>query len=185
MWILTTLGWEIHVSLPDTKKFVVIAAPHTSNWDFPLGILVIKALKLDVKWIGKHTIFRWPFAALFRALGGTPVDRTQSLNVIRQTTDLFNQSENLIFALAPEGTRSKTDHWKTGFYHIAKAANVPIALGYLDFGKKQVGVHDSFYPGVDIEADFIRIAEYYKDKQGKNPENTSLIRVKSGIKEPR
>ena len=89
-----------------------------------------------------------------------------------------NQSENLIFALAPEGTRSKTDHWKTGFYHIARAAKVPIAFGYLDFGKKQVGVSDSFYPGDDIEADFRLIAEYYKDKQGKNPENTSLIRVK-------
>ena len=185
MWILTTLGWEVHASFPDIKKYVIIAAPHTSNWDFPLGILVIKALKLDVKWIGKHTIFRWPFGAFFRALGGTAVDRTQSLNVIRQTTDLFKQSENLIFALAPEGTRSKTDHWKTGFYHIAKAANVPIALGYLDFGRKQVGVRDTFQPGDDIEADFKRIAEYYKDKQGKNPENTSLVRIKIGIKAPR
>ena len=185
IWILTTLGWELHAGFPDVKKYIIIAAPHTSNWDFPLGILFVKALKMDVNWIGKHTIFRWPFGALFRALGGTPVDRSQSLNVIRQTTDLFEQSENLIFALAPEGTRSKTDHWKTGFYHIAKAANVPIALGYLDFGKKQVGVRESFYPGDDIEADFKRIADYYKNKQGKNPENTSLIRVKAGIKEPR
>ena len=178
MWILTTLGWEIHADFPDLEKYVIIAAPHTSNWDFPLGILVIKALRIDVSWIGKHTIFRWPFGWFFRALGGTPVDRGKSLNVIQQTTDLFNQSENLIFALAPEGTRSKTDHWKTGFYHIARAAKVPIAFGYLDFGKKQVGVRDSFYPGDDIEADFQLIAEYYKDKQGKNPENTSLIRVK-------
>ena len=178
MWILTTLGWEIHADFPDLEKYVIIAAPHTSNWDFPLCILVIKALKLDVSWIGKHTIFRWPFGWFFRALGGTPVDRGQSLNVIQQTTDLFNQSEHLIFALAPEGTRSKTNHWKTGFYHIARAAKVPIAMGYLDFGKKQVGVSDSFYPGDDIEADFRLIAEYYKDKQGKNPENTSLIRVK-------
>jgi len=185
MWILTTLGWELHAGFPDIKKYVVIAAPHTSNWDFPLGILLIKALKMDVNWLGKHTIFRWPFGTLLRALGGTPVDRTQSLNVIRQTTELFKQSENLIFALAPEGTRSKTDHWKTGFYHIAKAANVPIALGYLDFGRKQVGVRDIFYPGDDIEADFRKIAEYYKDKHGKNPENTSLIRAKKGIKEPR
>ena len=190
MWILTTLGWEIHADFPDLEKYVVIAAPHTSNWDFPLGILIIKALKIDVSWIGKHTIFRWPFGWFFRALGGTPVNRGKSLNVIQQTTDLFNQSDRLIFALAPEGTRSKTDHWKTGFYHIAKAANVPIALGYLDFGKKQAGVSRTFYPGDDIEADFKKIAEYYIGKKGKNPENASLIQIKKkaetqGIKEPR
>ena len=190
MWILTTLGWEVHANFPDLKKYVVIAAPHTSNWDFPLGILIIRALKIDARWLGKHTIFRWPFGWLFRALGGTPVDRGKSRNVIQQTTDLFNQSEELIFALAPEGTRSKTDHWKTGFYQIAKAAGVPIALGYLDFGNKQVGVSRVIYPGDDIEADFEQIREYYKDKLGKNPENASLIQIKektqtSGIKEPR
>jgi len=185
MWILTALGWELHADFPDLKKYVIIAAPHTSNWDFPLGILLVKALKMDVNWLGKHTIFRWPFGVLFRALGGTPVDRTQSLNVIQQTTDLFKQADTLVFALAPEGTRSKTDHWKTGFYHIAMAANVPIALGYLDFGRKQVGVSDTFYPSGDIEADFKWLAEYYEDKHGKNPENTSLIQAKEKLKEPR
>ncbi len=178
MWLLTALGWEIHADFPDVKKYVIIAAPHTSNWDFSLGIVAIKAVKLDVRWIGKHTIFHWPFGWFFRALGGIPVDRGQSLHLIQQIADLFEQSEQLIFALAPEGTRSKTDHWKTGFYHIARAANVPIALGYLDYGKKQVGVSSTFYPGDDIEADFKLIREYYKDKQGKNPEKESLIQLK-------
>ena len=177
-WILTALGWEIHADFPNIKKYVVIAAPHTSNWDFPLSIMAVKALQLDVCWIGKHTIFRWPFGWFFRKLGGMPVDRRQSLNLIQQMTDLFDQSEHLIFALAPEGTRSKTDHWKTGFYHIARAANVPIALAYLDFAKKQVGVSKTFYPGDDIEEDFKLIREYYRDKRGKNPENASLIQVK-------
>jgi len=177
MWILTALGWEIHADFPDAKKYVIIAAPHTSNWDFPLGIMAVKAIKLDVRWIGKHTIFRWPFGWLFRALGGIPVVRGQSLHLIEQMADLFEQSDQLIFALAPEGTRSKTDHWKTGFYYIARAARVPIALGYLDFGKKQVGANTVIYPGDDIEADFKLIREYYRDKHGKNPENESLIQV--------
>ena len=177
-WLLTTLGWEIHGGFPEIKKYVVIAAPHTSNWDFPLGILVIKALKIDARWLGKHTIFRWPFGWLFRALGGTPVNRGKNLDLIRQMKEQFETSDSLIIALAPEGTRSKTDHWKTGFYYIARAAGVPIALGYLDFGKKQVGVSKSFYPGDDIDADFKLIRDYYQDKQGKNPENTSLIRFR-------
>ena len=181
-WTLTALGWEIHADFPDLRKYVVIAAPHTSNWDFPLGIMAIRAIRLDVSWIGKHTIFRWPFGWFFRWLGGTPVDRGHSEDLIQQMTDLFNRSDRLIFALAPEGTRRKTDHWKTGFYHIATAANVPIALGYLDFGRKQVGVTKTFMPSGDIEADFQLIREYYQDKIGKNPENTSLIQVKkSGL----
>ena len=179
-WILAALGWKIHADFPEAKKYVIVAAPHTSNWDFPVAIMAVKAVKLDVHWIGKHTIFRWPFGWFLRALGGTPVDRGQSPHLIQQMTDLFDQSEELIFALAPEGTRSKTDHWKTGFYHIARAAKVPIALGYLDFGKKQVGVTRSFYPGDDIEEDFKLIREYYKDIRGKNPENESLIRVRKG-----
>ncbi len=177
-WILTALGWEIQADFPDVKKYVIIAAPHTSNWDFPLGIMAVKAVRLDIRWIGKHTIFRWPFGWFFRALGGIPVDRGQHLHLIQQIANMFAQAEQLVFALAPEGTRSKTDHWKTGFYYIARAAGVPIALGYLDYGKKQVGVRRTFIPSGDIEADFKLIREYYQDKQGKNPENESLIRVR-------
>ena len=179
MWILNSLGWTIQAELPDTKKYVAIAAPHTSNWDFPLGILAAKAMRLKVNWLGKHTLFRWPFGWFFRAIGGTPVNREHGQDYIRQMTELFERSEYLVLALAPEGTRSKTDHWKTGFHYIARAANVPILLAYMDFGRKQVGVGDLFYPGDDIEADFERIRQFYKKRTGKNPENTSLIQVKS------
>jgi len=171
------LGWTIKADLPDIKKYVIIAAPHTSNWDFPLGILAAKAIKMKAFWMGKHSLFRWPYAWLFRALGGTPVHREQGLNYIGQMTDLFERSEQLILALAPEGTRKKTDHWKTGFHYIARAANVPIVMACLDFGHKEVGVGGTFYPSDDIEADFKLIREFYLDRHGQNPEQASLIQV--------
>jgi 1-acyl-sn-glycerol-3-phosphate acyltransferase len=178
LWILNRFGWTVQADLPDLKKYVIIAAPHTSNWDFPLGILTAKALKLKVHWLGKHSLFRWPYGWFFRAIGGTPVHRDKGRNYMQQMTDLFARSEQLILALAPEGTRSKTDHWKTGFHSIAHAANVPILMGYLDFGRKQLGVGGMFYPGDDIEVDFCRIREYYKNIRGKNPENESLIQIR-------
>ncbi len=177
MWFLKTLGWTIQAELPDIKKYVVIAAPHTSNWDFPLGILAAKAIGMKVHWMGKHTLFRWPYGWFFRAIGGTPIQRDHGQNYISQMADLFKSSEQLILALAPEGTRGKTDHWKTGFYYIARAANVPILMAYLDFGHKQVGTGNLFYAGEGIEADFVQIRQFYANRRGKNPENASLIQV--------
>lgn len=172
------MGWTIQANLPDHKKYVVVAAPHTSNWDFPLGILAAKAIKLEPHWMGKHTLFRWPYGWFFRAIGGTPIRRGEGKNYIQQMVDLFERSDRLVLALAPEGTRSKTDHWKTGFHYIARAAGVPIALAYLDFGHKMVGIAEWFEPGKDIEADFDRIRVFYQNRIGKYPENTSLIRVR-------
>lgn len=177
MWILRMLGWTIQADLPDIKKYVAIAAPHTSNWDFPLGIITAKAIRLKVHWMGKHTLFRWPFGWFFRAIGGTPVNREQGQNYIKQMAELFDRSEQLVLALAPEGTRSKMDHWKTGFHYIARAAEVPIVMAYLDFGHKQVGIGELFYPGEDIEADFDQIRQFYANRIGRNPENASLIQV--------
>ncbi len=179
MWILNVLGWTIQADLPDIKKYVAIAAPHTSNWDFPLGILAAKAIRLKVHWMGKHSLFRWPYGWFFRAIGGTPVHREKGRNYIRQMTDLFEHSEQLVLALAPEGTRSKTDHWKTGFHYIARAANVPIVMCYLDFGNKQVGIGESFIPGDDIEVDFKQIRQFYANRRGKNPEKESLIQARN------
>jgi len=178
MWILNRLGWTIKADLPEVKKYIVIAAPHTSNWDFPLGILAAWAIRLEVKWMGKHTLFRWPFGWFFRAIGGTAVHRETGKNLISQMTDLFERSDQLVLALAPEGTRTKTDHWKTGFYYIARAAKVPILMAYLDFGNKQVGTGELFYPTGDIHSDFEFIQKFYANKRGKNPEKESLIRVR-------
>jgi 1-acyl-sn-glycerol-3-phosphate acyltransferase len=177
-WLLNLLGWTVHADCPDAEKYVLITAPHTSNWDFPLGIVAARAMSLDIHWMGKHTLFRWPYGWFFRAIGGTPVRRDQALNLIQQLTALFDSSEQMILALAPEGTRSKTDHWKTGFYHIARAANVPVVLAYMDYGKKQVGIGGAFYPGSDIEVTFDQIREFYKDRRGKYPDKESLIRVR-------
>ena len=177
-WILTKLGWTIQVDIPDVKKFVAIAAPHTSNWDFPLGILTAKAINMKTHWMGKHSLFRWPFGWFFRAIGGTPIRREEGRNYIQQMVDLFESSDELVLALAPEGTRGKTDHWKTGFHYIALAAKVPILMGYLDWGNRQVGLGGMFYPEEDIETNFARIREFYKDRHGKFPEKESLIQVR-------
>jgi 1-acyl-sn-glycerol-3-phosphate acyltransferase len=177
--ILKMLGWTVRADLPDIGKYVVIVAPHTSNWDFLLGILTAKALNMKVNWMGKHSIFRWPYGWFFRAIGGTAIHRDGGKNYLQQMADLFNRSERMILALAPEGTRSKTDHWKTGFHYIARAANVPILMAYIDYGKKQVGISNMLYPGDDIEADFDKIRQFYKNFHGKNPQNTSLIRIRT------
>lgn len=177
-WLLALFGWKLDADLPSEKKYVAIAAPHTSNWDFPVGILAVRALKLEVTWMGKHSLFRWPFGWIFRALGGRPVRRDKARNSIAQITELFENSDELILALAPEGTRSKTDHWKTGFYYIARAAKVPILMGYFDYKNKVLGVRDLLYPTEDIEADFEKIRQVYEKIEAKNPEKTSDIRVR-------
>jgi len=178
-WLLKILGWTIHADYPDTGKYVLIVAPHTSNWDFLLGLVASKSLDLGAGWIGKHTIFHWPFGWFFRAIGGIPVDRENAANLIQQMADLFDQSDRLILALAPEGTRARKTYWKTGFYHIARAAKVPIAMAYLDYGKKQIGLGGAFYPGDDIEDTFAEIRRFYQGRRGKYPEQESLIQPRS------
>jgi 1-acyl-sn-glycerol-3-phosphate acyltransferase len=180
-WTLKRLGWTLQADDPGVEKYVLIAAPHTSNWDFPLGLAAAWALGLDARWLGKHTLFRWPYGWFFRLVGGIPVHRDQARNLIPAISDIFARSERLILALAPEGTRGKTDHWKTGFYHIARAAGVPIVMAYLDYGKKQVGLGGTFYPGEDIEVVFTRIREFYADRRGKHPENESVIRPRPSL----
>lgn len=177
-WLLRRLGWSIHVDLPDVKKYVVIAAPHTSNWDFLIGILAAWTIELKASWLGKHSLFHWPLGWYFRRIGGIPVRRDGGQNYIRQMTDLFGRADRLVLALAPEGTRSKTDHWRTGFHAIARAAGVPIMMAWFNYPLKQIGMGGLFYPSDDIEADFERIREFYKDKRGKNPAKESLIQVR-------
>lgn len=180
-WALRRLGWTIELDDPGVAKYVLIAAPHTSNWDFPLGLAAAWALRLDAHWLGKHTLFRWPYGWFFRAVGGIPVQRDQTRNLIPAIVDIFAGAERLVLALAPEGTRQKTDHWKTGFYHIARAAGVPIVMAYLDYGKKQVGLGGAFYPGEDIEAAFTQIRQFFAGRRGKYPANESDIHVRTSL----
>ena len=176
-FVLSALGWKLDAQLPAEKKYVIIGAFHTSNWDFPFGILGLWAMGLKASWVGKHTLFRGPLGPIFKCMGGIPVDRSIHTGFINRIAELYNTREQMALTIAAEGTRSKTKHWKTGFYFIALEARVPIALGYLDYSKKRVGVGATLYPSGDIRKDFEIIRSFYKDKKGLRPENQGPIRL--------
>jgi len=165
------LKWKIIGSFPkELKKYVIIAAPHTHWIDFPLGILVKWAEAAPVNYIGKASLFKPPFGFLFKWLGGAPVNRSESTNKVQAIVDVFNKNEKFILALSPEGTRKKVEKWKTGFYYIAKGANVPIVMATLDFKNKQVKISDPYYLTNDMEKDFDLFYTYFKEVEGKIPE---------------
>jgi 1-acyl-sn-glycerol-3-phosphate acyltransferase len=161
-------------------KLVCICAPHTSNWDLPIFLAAAAALGLRVSWLGKHTLFRFPFGWLFRAFGGIPVDRTRSTQLVQQVADVFRERDGLdglILGIAADGTRSRADHWKSGFYQIARQAGVPIGLAYLDFATRTIGLRGFLLPSGDVGADMDRIRATYADVRGKYPEQESVIRL--------
>ena len=168
-FILWLTGWRIVGGVPAAPKYVLIAAPHTSNWDFPVALMVCFALRLRVYWMGKASLFPPLLGAVMRWLGGIPVNRARSGNLVQATVDAYNSNQRLIVIVPPEGTRSKVTQWKTGFYHIAQGAGVPIALGYLDFRKKEAGLSRMFQPSGDIVADMVEIQAFYAGIIGKNP----------------
>lgn len=170
--LYTILGWKLEGDFSkDVKKYVVIAAPHTSWIDFPIAILSRMASGTMINFIGKNSLFKGPFGFFFRGLGGTPVDRTKSNNLVDAIVQIFNSKDEFRLGLSPEGTRKKVEKWKTGFYYIAKGANVPIVMATLDFEKKQVKISEPYYTTDDIEQDFKYFHAFYKDVKGKNPEN--------------
>ncbi len=172
-------GWRVDVDPTLPRKCVVIAAPHTSNWDLIAGFLMMVSAPIKLYWLGKDSLFSFPpMGAFLKAVGGIPIDRRRHTNFVTQMAGHFAEADVLRFAIAPMGTRKKTDHWKTGFYHIAMAANVPLVFGYFDHENRVVGLSKGFMPTGDIEADFERIREFYADMRGKYPENQSDIRVK-------
>ena len=172
--ILKVFGWRLEGRLPDVNKLVVIAAPHTSNWDLPVLLSLAFALKAKACWLGKHTLFRWPYGFLFRWMGGIPVYRSASQNVVAQSVEMFRNSEKLILTIPPEGTRSKVSHWKTGFYYIALGAEVPIAMAFIDYKRKASGVGPTLYPTGDIEADMEIIRNFYINVTAKYPDKAGL-----------
>ena len=151
--ILWSLGWRVVGQVPNLPKFVVAVAPHTSNWDFVIGVAAMFALDLDLAFIGKHTLFRGPFAPLLRAMGGIPVDRSKPHGLVDDAVSAFARMERRVLALAPQGTRTPVPHFKTGFLHIARGARVPIMLAALDYEAKRVRLGPTFSPGADVEAD--------------------------------
>ena len=159
--LLRVTGWRIDPVLPDLPRFVVIAAPHSSNWDFIHGVALIFALRLDIRFIGKAEIFRGPLGPIMRWLGGMPVDRTQPQGVVEQTIAMFDAHEKLIVALAPEGTRKPVAKWKSGFYRIAVGAGMPIVPGYFDNRRRVVGMGPPFHPTGDADADLGELRAFY------------------------
>ncbi|MDX1943612.1 MAG: lysophospholipid acyltransferase family protein [Saprospiraceae bacterium] len=172
-WILRLWGWKIEGQYPhELKKFVIIVVPHTSNWDFPLGLLVRSALKASIRYVGKASLFRQPFGWIFRALGGYPVDRRKRSNFVDAVVDIFNREEKFALTIAPEGTRQKVEKLKTGFYYIALGAKVPIVMVKFDWGKKIIGFSQPFYPSGSIGEDMKFIEQYYQGVKGKNAANS-------------
>lgn len=178
-FILKFFGWRLVGELPALKKFVIIIGPHTSNWDFFIFLLVKFHFRIKVVFIGKHTIFKGPIGWALRKIGGIPVERSSAHNVVDQIVEEFSIRDEMIFALSPEGTRSYLDHWKSGFYHIAYKANVPVQTAYLDVPSKKIGWGPLFYLSDDRHEDLKKIADFYSDKKGFKPEKFSKIIFKS------
>jgi 1-acyl-sn-glycerol-3-phosphate acyltransferase len=171
-WLGRTLlrlsNWRLEGAFPDVPRCVVAVAPHTSNWDFPVGASAMFALDLRLKYIGKHTLFVWPLAPFLRWMGGIPVDRSAAHGVVGEAVDAFRASPALMLVIAPEGTRSKVHRFKTGFLHIARGAGVPVALVALDWGTRTIRIGPVVEVGEDIEAERVRIEDYYAQFRGRN-----------------
>ena len=172
LFLFKLFGWKINGNFPEElKKYIIAVGPHTSNWDFPVGLAARSILRIQkARFLGKSQLFKPAYGWFFRALGGYPVDRSSSHDMVDQVTDIFNGHNEFILAMAPEGTRKKVQKLRTGFYYIAKKAAVPIIPVGFDFGKKEVVLGQPLYPSDNIEADFEILYSFYRSIQGKNPE---------------
>ena len=176
--MMAASGWTASGPPPAEKRFVLLAAPHTSNWDLPVMLSITLSMGLKVHWMGKHTLFAPPFGGLMRWLGGLPIERHKNVGVVEAVAAQYRQAEELIIAIPPEATRSRVPYWRSGFYHIARAANVPIALGFLDYGKQVGGIGPLIRPSGDIRADMEKIRTFYEPMRGKYAENFGVPRLR-------
>jgi 1-acyl-sn-glycerol-3-phosphate acyltransferase len=165
-------GWKIEGSFPaNLKKYVVAVAPHTSNWDFVVGVAARSILRMQrAKFLGKSQLFKPPFGWFFRALGGYPVERTRSQDTVEQVAGIINSHDRFILAIAPEGTRKKVDKLRTGFYYIARKANIPIIPAGFDFARKRVVIGNPLHPTGDPQKDISELLTFYRGITGRNPE---------------
>ncbi len=180
-WLLKLLGWTYSGGIPNIDKCVIIVAPHTSNWDFVLGISLKLALKLDLSYLGKNSLFKWYSGWFFKGLGGIPVDRVSHQNIVEQVVQKFDISSRLWLALSPEGTRTKINYWRSGFYHIALAANVPIVTVYIDATTKSLGFGPIVKLTGDVDKDMAIFRDFFNTKTGICPEKTNPVRLKQQL----
>jgi 1-acyl-sn-glycerol-3-phosphate acyltransferase len=176
--ILRLIGWRTVYTLPPGPKSVVIVYPHTSNWDFPIGMLFKMHHGVNLHWAGKDTLFRGPLRWFFGKLGGVPINRREATGMTRQLAEAYARKENFSICIAPEGTRSKSDHWKTGFYRLALTTGLPLGLGFIDYGSKSAGIAHWVTLSGDEVADLEMLRAYYADKTGLYPEKAGDIRFK-------
>ena len=178
---LKLTGWQVEGPRPLERRFVLIAAPHTSNWDLVYLLALAAVSDLKISWMGKDALFRPPLGWLLRPLGGLPVVRQQSRNMVSQMADAFAAAESLALVVPAEGTRSYVAHWKSGFYHIARTAKVPIVMGYLDYARRRGGFGPALQPTGDVRQDMDVIREFYADKVGRYPEKFGEVRLKEEV----
>jgi 1-acyl-sn-glycerol-3-phosphate acyltransferase len=171
-------GWEAEGEKPAAAKYVLIAAPHTTNWDLCHLLSLAWFLGVKISWMGKKSLFHGPMGTVMRALGGIPVQRGRSTNLVDQMAEAFAASNSLVLTVPAEGTRSYVPHWKSGFYHIAREAQVPIVLGYLDYARKRGGFGPELIPTGNVREDMDEVRAFYEDVTGKYPEKFGAIRLK-------
>jgi 1-acyl-sn-glycerol-3-phosphate acyltransferase len=179
--IFRLYGWKVTHFLPDdVKKCVIVVAPHTSNWDFIFGMGAVKVMNIRLRFAIKKEWIRFPLKRLMLSLGALPIDRSKKTignekkSAVDSMAELFTEHDVLRLVITPEGTRSKVDKWKTGFYHVALKANVPIAFGFINYATKSCGIDKVFYPSGNMKEDMKVIMDFYRPMMGKNPENFSL-----------
>ena len=175
--VLSVFGWRKAGQVPNARNIVIIAAPHTTNWDFIFLLAAAYSFGISVNWLGKDSLFRSPLGPILRFLGGVPVDRSKRNNLVQSLSAQIEHSSGIALVIPPSGTRRKTEHWKSGFYRIAEAAQIPLVCGYLDYQKKEAGLGLAFLPS-DLSQDMNRIREFYEPIAGKYPESKSRIRLR-------
>jgi 1-acyl-sn-glycerol-3-phosphate acyltransferase len=165
--MLAAIGWKVEGEVPNLPKLVIGVAPHTSNWDFVVGVAAMFALDLRIEFLGKHTLFRGPLGAFMRWIGGIPVDRSNPQGVVDEAIAAFGRVEQRVLAIAPQGTRKRGARFKSGFLRIARGAGVPVVLAALDYGEHCVRFGPTFMPGADIETERARAEAHFAPIRGK------------------
>ena len=176
--LLAITGWKPKGARPVPDRFVLIAAPHTSNWDFPLLLMFAAYFDLKIRWMGKQSLFRPPHGWVLRSIGGIPIVRKRRENVVASMVRAFETGAPLALVVPAEGTRSHAEYWKSGFYHIARNAGVPVVMSYLDYGTRSAGFSEGFDPTGDVRKDMDRIRAFYEGHEGRFPEKFSRIRLR-------
>lgn len=175
LWIL---GWKVVGQPPSAKKCVILAAPHTSNWDAPIMLAVVRVLGMRIRWTMKHTWFFWPLTIFWNRVGALPIDRRRSHDVVQQMVDAFKENDELMLLITPEGTRARAQYWKSGFYHVARGADVPVVLGICDYGGPRGGIGPTVHLTGDVAEDMDQLRAHFEAQTAKYPHQFGPVRLK-------